>query len=430
MKCKVTVDTSHYPKEWPFDVPEGWTWCKITDVVDKLTDGTHNSPKSYPSGAYMYVTAKNIKRDGLDLSNITYVTEDVHREIYSRCNPERGDILYIKDGATCGISAINNLDEEFSLLSSVALIKPNKNTLNTYLNLFLQSEFCYRNVRDSMKGVGITRIILKQMELWDIPLPPFAEQKRIVAAAEQLLQITDEVERKQTVLVKTINKTKERVLDLAIHGKLVPQYSSNEPAIELLKGINPTFTPSDNLHYDGGLPKGWLLCTLGEVSNYGRCVSASMGEIDNNAWVLELEDIEKDSGRILHQMSKNKRGSSGIRHRFMKGQILYSKLRTYLNKVLIAPDNGFCTTEIIPITPVDGLDPQYLILVLRSPYFLNYTAQCCYGVKMPRLGTNDARKAIIPIPPIAEQHRIVQKTKSLFSELEMIASLNNIQVVE
>ena len=263
-----------------------------------------------------------------------------------------------------------------------------------------------------------------------IPVPPIKEQSRIVCEIEKWLWVFNSIDECKRSLRVDVDSCKAKILDLAIHGKLVEQDLSEEPAIELLKCINPDYKPSDNLHYDGGLPKGWLLCTLGEVSNYGRCVSASMGEIDNNAWVLELEDIEKDSGRILHQMSKNKRGSSGIRHRFMKGQILYSKLRTYLNKVLIAPDNGFCTTEIIPITPVDGLDPQYLILVLRSPYFLNYTAQCCYGVKMPRLGANDARKAIIPIPPIAEQHRIVQKTKSLFSELEMIASLNNIQVVE
>ena len=166
------------------------------------------------------------------------------------------------------------------------------------------------------------------------------------------------------------------------------------------------------------------------MSNYGRCVSVLADEIDDSAWVLELEDIEKDSGRLLHQIEKKERIISGIRHRFKKGQILYSKLRTYLNKVLVAPDDGFCTTEIIPITPIDGIDPQYLNLVLRSPYFLKYTARCGYGVKMPRLGTNDARKAIIPIPPIEEQHRIVQKTIALFSVLEIIISLNNIQIAE
>ena len=166
------------------------------------------------------------------------------------------------------------------------------------------------------------------------------------------------------------------------------------------------------------------------MSDYGRCISVPVDEIDGSAWVLELEDIEKDSGRLLHQIEKKERIISGIRHRFKKGQILYSKLRTYLNKVLVAPDDGFCTTEIIPITPIDGIDPQYLNLVLRSPYFLEYTARCGYGVKMPRLGTNDARKAIIPIPPIEEQHRIVQKTLALFSELEIVISLNNIQVTE
>ena len=216
----------------------------------------------------MYVTAKNIKSGGLDLSNITYVNEKVHREIYNRCNPEKGDILYIKDGATCGISTINNLDVEFSLLSSVALIKPNKNVLNTYLNLFLQSAFCYRNVRESMKGVGITRIILKQMELWDIPLPPYAEQNRIVTAAEQLLQIAGGIEREQIELGENIEKAKARILDLAIHGKLVPQDPYDEPAIELLKRINPNFTPSDNLHYEGILPSGWSLCCLEDVLEY------------------------------------------------------------------------------------------------------------------------------------------------------------------
>jgi len=419
-KVKSAGDTSHYPKEVSFEVPEGWCWCKITDVVDKLTDGTHNSPKSYPSGTYMYVTAKNIKNGGLDLSNITYVNEEVHREIYSRCNPEKGDILYIKDGATCGISTINNLDVEFSLLSSVALIKPNKNVLNTYLNLFLQSAFCYRNVRESMKGVGITRIILKQMELWDIPLPPYAEQNRIVTAAEQLLQIAGGIEREQIELGENIEKAKARILDLAIHGKLVPQDPSDEPAIELLKRINPNFTPSDNLHYEGDLPDGWCFAQLQEVAEYGDTSNVDVSSIDPFNWVLELEDIEKDTAFIIEKRTKAEREINGVRHSFRKGQILYSKLRTYLNKVLIAPEDGFCTTEIVPITASKALLSEYLLIVLRSPYFMEYTSSCGYGVKMPRLGTNDAKKAIIPIPPIAEQVRIVKKVSDLMGVISSL----------
>lgn len=169
---------------------------------------------------------------------------------------------------------------------------------------------------------------------------------------------------------------------------------------------------------------------MGEASNYGQCISVSVDTIENEAWVLELEDIEKDSGRLIRKLAKKERNISGIRYRFQKGQVLYSKLRTYLNKVLIAPDDGYCTTEIIPITPIKGIDTQYLNLVLRSPYFLNYTSCCGYGVKMPRLGTNDARKAVIPIPPISEQQRIVNKTNELILELDLIATLNDVKVIE
>lgn len=188
--------------------------------------------------------------------------------------------------------------------------------------------------------------------------------------------------------------------------------------------------PSHNLHYEGDCPNGWLLCTLGEVSNYGQCISVSVDEIGNEDWVLELEDIEKDSGRVLQKFTKKDRRISGIRYRFKKGQVLYSKLRTYLNKVLVADEDGFCSTEIIPITPINGINPLYLNLILRSPYFLNYTASCGYGVKMPRLGTNDAKRAIIPVAPSKEQCRIVNKTKDLLSELERIVALDTIQLAE
>ena len=205
----------------------------------------------------------------------------------------------------------------------------------------------------------------------------------------------------------------------SIYGKLVPQDPSDEPAIELLKRINPDFKPSDNLHY-GDVPPGWCLSTLGMISNYGQCDSVSVDEINDSDWVLELEDIEKGSGKLLNRISKRERTPNGIRHRFQEGQVLYSKLRTYLNKVLIADKSGFCTTEIIPITPIEGLLPEYLNIYLRSPYFLDYSNSCGYGVKMPRLGTQEARKAIIPIPPLNEQRRIIEAVLTLQSSFKDI----------
>ena len=211
-------------------------------------------------------------------------------------------------------------------------------------------------------------------------------------------------------------------MDLAIHGKLVPQAPSDEPAIDLLHRINPSFKPSDNLHYDV-LPKGWILCPLGMVTNYGQCVSVPTDLIHDSDWILELEDIEKGTGKLLQRFRKKDRAINGVRHRFIKGQVLYSKLRTYLNKVLIANEDGYCTTEIVPISPSQGLLSQYLAIFLRSPFFLSCTAQCGYGVKMPRLGTNDARKALIPIPPLQEQRRIVSTVDSLFTQLDSLSDI-------
>ena len=417
MECKVTARKSHYPKDVPWELPEGWEWCKITDVVDKLTDGTHNSPKSYPSGVYMYVTAKNIKRAGLDLSNITYVDKDVHREIYARCNPEKGDILYIKDGATCGISTINNLNVEFSLLSSVALIKPNKNILNTYLNLFLQSEFCYRNVRDSMKGVGITRIILKQMELWVIPLPPFAEQKRIVAAAEQLLQITDVVEDEQTMLGQTIKKTKERVLDLAIHGKLVPQAPSEEPAINLLKRINPNFKASDNLHYLD-CPSGWAVTQMksiiellsGRDLDNSRCNSEGYGA----PYLVGASCIDK--GRInTYRWTETPEVIS------KEGDVLLSCKGTVGEVVLNTMGNLHIARQFMAIRSKapQYILPDYLGIIIKAS--IETLKKAARGI-IPGISREDILGLTVMIPPSEEQQRILSRIAEFNQSVSLIVA--------
>lgn len=165
-----------------------------------------------------------------------------------------------------------------------------------------------------------------------------------------------------------------------------------------------------------------MLTTIGSVCNYGDSENVSVDCINSSDWVLELEDIEKDSGIIVTQKSKKDRTINGVRHSFIKGDVLYSKLRTYLNKVLVAPADGYCTTEIIPIKTYECVIPEYLCAWLRSPFFLSYTIKCCYGVKMPRLSTTDARKAIIPLPTIQEQKRIVQKFNEISILLEILSN--------
>jgi len=234
-------------------------------------------------------------------------------------------------------------------------------------------------------------------------------------------------------------KLRQKILNLAIHGKLVPQDPNDEPASVLLERIKaekerlikegkikrskkPVKT-SDTPHYQQvpfEVPDSWTWTTLGEISNYGDCNNVSIIDIATDEWILELEDLEKDTASIIQMLSKKERNIKGVRHKFDKGDVLYSKLRTYLNKVLVAPKTGYCTTEIIPFNSYCGISNFYLCHVLRSAYFLDYTQQCGYGVKMPRLSTNDACKGMIPLPPIAEQQRIVVEIEKWFALIDQV----------
>ena len=234
---------------------------------------------------------------------------------------------------------------------------------------------------------------------------------------------------------------RQKILDLAIHGKLVPQDPNDEPASVLLERIRDekerlikegkikrpkkSKATSDKPHYENvpfEVPSSWVWTTLGEISNYGSTINIQVEDIGKNEWILELEDIEKETANIIQRLSVKERSVKGTRHKFSAGNILYSKLRTYLNKVLVAPAEGYCTTEIMPFDTYGIISNEYICHVLRSPFFLDYTLQCGYGVKMPRLSTTDACNGMIPLPPLQEQIRIVQAIKHWFVLIDIIES--------
>lgn len=185
----------------------GWKIVKLVDVCDKVTDGTHFSPESYAEGDYKYVTAKNIKESGFDFTNITYVTKDIHSDIFSRCNPEYGDVLYIKDGVTTGIAMVNTLHEEFSLLSSVALIKQKRDVLNgTFLCAVLNNANMYRTIRSMMGGAAITRLTVAKIKPFKIIIPPINLQNQfadfVVQTDKSKLAVQQSIETLQTLKAK------------------------------------------------------------------------------------------------------------------------------------------------------------------------------------------------------------------------------------
>ena len=207
----------------------------------------------------------------------------------------------------------------------------------------------------------------------------------------------------------TAKDLKNALLQEAVQGKLVPQIASEGNARNLLKEIRkekplPEII-EDEIPFD--IPENWCWCRLGEIVPFGTCKNAESNEIEEEDWILDLEDIEKDSGKILAFKTKKQVDAKSTKHVFIKGNVLYSKLRPYLNKCVIAPKNGFCTSEILPLDFGEHSYNKYAQLYLMSPFFVDYTNSLSFGVKMPRLGTEDGKKALFPLPPFAEQKRIV-----------------------
>ncbi len=169
---------------------KGWQTKKLGDVCATIQDGAHESPqKQFDSpgeGRFLYITSKNIRTNYLELKNVSYVERDFHDRIYPRCSPRVGDVLLTKDGANTGNVALNTIDEPFSLLSSVCLIKTNPAALNSgFLCYYLQSPDGLKSIIGQMTGAAIKRIILRDVKLATIPLPPLAEQQRIVGLLDE-----------------------------------------------------------------------------------------------------------------------------------------------------------------------------------------------------------------------------------------------------
>jgi type I restriction enzyme S subunit len=166
------------------------------------------------------------------------------------------------------------------------------------------------------------------------------------------------------------------------------------------------------------LPPSWIECSLGDIIDYGRTEKVEPDQIPANAWVLELEDIEKDSSRVIQHVTFAERKSKSTKNRFKSGDVLYGKLRPYLNKVVHAVDSGFCTTEIVPLTPPPGLDGGYLFYWLKHPRFIEYVTAVSHGLNMPRLGTEAGKAAPFVLAPGSEQKRIAEKLDALFARLD------------
>ena len=186
------------------------------------------------------------------------------------------------------------------------------------------------------------------------------------------------------------------------------------------KGVGRETEYQDDASQRGGLPEGWGHVQLGDAIDYGKCEKLEPALISDDSWVLELEDIERDSSKVIQFLTFANRQSKSTKNKFKKGDVLYGKLRPYLNKVVVASSDGVCTTEIIPLNGGKFVNNKFIFYWLKTAEFLTYVTAVGYGVNMPRLGTEDGKAAPFVLAPLAEQQQIAQKLDELLAQVDTL----------
>ena len=432
-------------EEKPFDIPNNWEWVKLGNIVDYVQRG--KSPKyDKESNSYPIISQKCVQWDGVHLEFAKHLKEDFWKELPSYRFVTKGDLLLNSTG-TGTVGRIIKVTESFDKIpvdSHVTIIRLNKNVCNSYILYFLMSPIIQNNFDDYLTGTTKQKEFgLASIQNIVISIPPLEEQKRIVAKIEKLMPLVDEYAESYNRLQKIDNefedKLKQSVLQYAMEGKLVKQNPSDEPASELIKKIEnekaelvkegkikkskklPAIT-DDEKPFD--IPDSWEWVRLKQITTYGNFNSIKGSSIPDNSWVVDMKDVRKNGGgfsEIVRRKSTDIYKSN--KYSFNKNAVLYGKLRPYLRKVEIAQTSGFTTTEMLPINVVDlsTLVPQYLRYAMLSPYFVNLVNDSMYGMKMPRVGTTFLAKMVVPLPPLEEQKRIVEKVEELQSSISNLS---------
>ena len=313
-------------------------------------------------------------------------------------------------------------DRDFSI-KNVALFKPydRKNTYMEYVLYYLH--YIQESLRQDAKG-GMQPFIPLNYFRKDlmIPLPPLIEQKKIVSELQKLIALIDEVDYKASGIRADVNKTKSKILDLAISGKLVPQDPNDEPAIELLKRINPGFKPCDNSHYEN-LPQGWTIVGLHSVAEIitGSTPSKLNAEYYNGD-VPFYKPNDLDQGRHVRCASEylSQQGKS-ISRSIPCNSIAVCCIGS-IGKCGFIEKEGVTNQQINTIVPNDAIFPLYMYYFCNSSTFIDELKSLSSAVTISIVNKSKLSTIQIPLPPIAEQKRIISVIEKLYSHLDMITA--------
>ena len=396
-KSAKTSDKPHYP----FELPKGWKWCKLEDIAYDLMYGT--SEKSSRLGKVPVLRMGNINREGgLDWKDLVYSNNEEDIEKFKLLH---NDLLFNRTNSSEWVGKTAIYKGERPAIYAGYIIRLRTIFVNAdYINFVMNSQY-HRNWCNDVKtdAVNQSNINAQKLSFFRVPLPPIEEQKRIVKEIKRWLSLIKIIKNGKENLQESIKQIKSKVLDLAIHGKLVPQDPNDEPASELLKRINPKAEITCGNPQYGKLPKGWCLCKISSV------VDIVNGKSQKN--------VESPTGKYPIY------GSGGIIGKAMEytclaGSTIIGRKGT-INHPIFVEENFW------NVDTAFGMKANNQIL--EDKYFYCF---CLYfdfskldkSSALPSLTKTAIGNLILPIPPLAEQQRIVAKIEELFSQLDKIES--------
>ena len=386
-----------------------------------VASGSTPEKAAFVSEGIPYIKMYNLRNQEIDFDfKPQYIKEEVHNGKLQRSRTEVGDLIMNIVGPPLGkLALIPKSLPQANFNQAAVLIRPylHKEIINVYLKAYLE-EMSEINSISTKGSAGQVNISLTQSQNMRIPLPPLQEQIRINNELSVWLAYVQQIENGRETLNLAIKQAKGKILDLAIHGKLVPQDPNDEPASELLKRINPKAEITcDNPQY-GKLPSGWCL-TEGKYL-YKPMKSAKPKGLAFN--YIDIDSIDNTKQRIDSvKVVKTENAPSRASRYTQKGDIVFSMVRPYLKNIAMIPDNDcIASTGFYVCSPSDVAVDKYCYYLMISDYTVNGLNQYMKGDNSPSINKGDIDSWLFPIPPLQEQHRIVAKIEELFAQLDKI----------
>ena len=397
MKCKVTVDTSHYPKEVPWELPEGWCWATIGEL--------------FYLQAGKFVSAEDIHEESTQYPYRCFGGNGI-RGYVSRTNRIGEFPIIGRQGALCG--NINFASGEFYATEHAVVVESFGGTDPIWARYLLEQ----LNLNQYATATAQPGLSVKTINEVSIPVPPTCEQHKISKAVSRYLDLIESIHDFEQGLRAETDLVKSRILDLAIHGKLVPQDQNDEPAIELLRRINPDFTPSDNLHYED-CPKGWQVVTLKEI-----IILYSGRDLESTCCNAQRRGIPYLVGASCIE---NKRISVYRWTEYpevvaKQNDILLSCKGTVGEVVLNQLGNVHIARQFMAIRSKSPqlILPEYVEIMIKSS--IEKLRSAARGI-IPGIAREDILEMVVAIPPVSEQRQILKRIDEIEKSLALI-SLN------